>query len=501
MKFKLWLLTISFFTLSLQAWAGHEKVNGRLQGGSFVTGGSISLADTKYPAMLPSPSFPFREAVSKTTLKLGVNHYSTAYLAAYNITVRVQLNYKTYLGGNTFMPNTNMINLTVAYDPSTSTATFPDLAAYVVTGGYSVKATVIGIYDNIASTFITTAPANLYLETEIDAERYYNLDYVTTPYLSIAAATPIDDTYVSASDEIEVIWKTIPGAEEYDLEWVWVSSDINSAYKYEIDFKNNSTRIRTSDHHYRISNIFEKGTVFFRVRGVGRYDVNNNRKFEADYFTPWTWADYTSFPMTSLPTFVGGVIGTPMVTVPKYMSVDGTVLNPHESLKDWQYNATYAEEGKKKEVISYFDGSLRNRQTVTRNNSDNNSLVTETYYDYNGRGVIQSLPVPVSNSTIKFYEYSGAFGWAFNFVDGASGFPFDKSFYDLDPISGGTCPLPPVGMDKTTGTSNYYSVSNTDQSLQQAYVPDAEKFPFVQTEFTPDKTGRIRRQSNAGADL
>ncbi|MCH2233786.1 MAG: hypothetical protein MK078_05990, partial [Crocinitomicaceae bacterium] len=51
-----------------------------------------------------------------------------------------------------------------------------------------------------------------------------------------------------------------------------------------------------------------------------------------------------------------------------------------------------------------------------------------------------------------------------------------------------------------SGASNYYSAVPTAEGNWQDYVPDAHDFPYVQTEYTPDNTGRIRRQSGVGAD-
>lgn len=54
-------------------------------------------------------------------------------------------------------------------------------------------------------------------------------------------------------------------------------------------------------------------------------------------------------------------------------------------------------------------------------------------------------------------------------------------------------------MDPNSGSSNYYSpqaATGTHQDL----VPDAFGYPFTQTEYEPDNTGRIRRQSGVGQD-
>ncbi len=41
----------------------------------------------------------------------------------------------------------------------------------------------------------------------------------------------------------------------------------------------------------------------------------------------------------------------------------------HERKLNWQATTTFAEEEKRKSVVQYYDGSLRSRQTVTKDNS------------------------------------------------------------------------------------------------------------------------------------
>ena len=54
-------------------------------------------------------------------------------------------------------------------------------------------------------------------------------------------------------------------------------------------------------------------------------------------------------------------------------------------------------------------------------------------------------------------------------------------------------------MNENSGAARYYSPSNPDQEDQQAYLPDANGYVFTQTEYMPDNTGRIKRQSGVGA--
>jgi RHS repeat-associated protein len=340
-------------------------------------------------------------------------------------------------------------------------------------------------------------PNYMYLEAGFSAERYYELNDSQVPlafhnYISYDASGVATVSYnqgttaTGSADEIEISWNYVDGAEYYDLEWTWVdnynptslsSSPLGqgAVALTELDFQHNSTRIRTGNQSYRIPQIFAKGYLVYRVRGVGRWFSDVNK----DKYGVWSGN-------TSQKDVVSDWVALPNVNVI-------TIDLEHEGLKNWQYDATYAEGGKKKEVSQYFDGSLRPRQIVTRLNSDNHSVVGETVYDNEGRGVIQILPVPQTNPGIKYYDHLN---------QNASNVPYSYLDFDLEDVSTSTC-VPALAGELSTvsGASQYYSpgghVGETDW---QQYVPDAKGYPFTQVEYTPDNTGRILNQSGVGID-
>jgi len=74
---------------------------------------------------------------------------------------------------------------------------------------------------------------------------------------------------------------------------------------------------------------------------------------------------------------------------------------------------------------------------------------------------------------------------------------------DFD-MNGSVCPplTPPAApMGTTSGASQYYSDQNLRLSPFRDLIPDAEKYPFSQVEFTPDNTGRVRRQGSVGSEF
>jgi len=501
--------------------ASHETGTSRLISPNIILNNTLYIQDNKFPSILGATtisSWGFYDKSFSNKVILGIDRYKIT--AIDNFVATVTLEIKSYLPlalGGGFTTTTKV--LTISYEgkndhQSTTSHASNDQQIYTFTNGYAVQTKITGISVSVNGGAITTnMPNNVYLELQTDAERYYTLRTDISPLNS----ADFSINYIPASDEFEVSWAKINGAEEYDLEWIWLDAyRDNTIYGKIIDFKNNSTRIRTSQQSYRISNIFEKGQLFFRIRGVGKSSLTLNG-FDKTSYSPWTWQDYTSIPLTAIfplvynnvssQTGIGSSDNLFYLDIDGFRAYNGSVPPIHESNKNWQYKATYAEEGKKKEVISYFDGTLRNRQSVTKTNSDNNAIVGETYYDYNGRAAVQALPVPVADATIKFYQYSvipttgGTAKLGFNFEDATKN-PYSKVFFDKDNASASAtiCNVEPAGLNNGYGSANYYSPLGTNffTQLSQGYVPDAEHFPISQTEFTNDNTGRIAKQSGVG---
>ncbi len=513
------VLFIAGFVNSIKA--THEIGTTRLSGPAAAVSSVLFIQDNKYDDIAAMPAmntWGFYDKSFRNKLTLGVNRYSTVALADYVATVTLQVTSTApqALGGAvTVLTKT----LSISYEGKNdhqSSSPHPSIDQDVCTfnDGYRVVVKMMSIAVTSSDPALngSVLPANAYLESEVDADRYYPLRVNVAPY-----ATNKDVTifYLPASDEFEISWKRIHGAEEYDLEWLWLDGAKNSYWTNnpQIDFRNNSTRVRTSQQSYRVSNIFEKGQLCVRLRGVGRTSSIPNA-WDKLCYTPWSWQDKTTLLSTGLPagdTYTSTPAPTTGTDFLFYVTIDGLTaiqlsasggsqIPPvHEATKNWQYQATYAEEGKKKEVISYFDGSLRGRQMVTRINSDNNAIVGESYYDYNGRAVVQALPVPVEDATIKFYQYNVSGQLGFNFDD-VTHKPYTKKFFDEESAIGSstTCVASANGLDPAYGSSKYYSGNNLNQPFAQGYVPDAEKLPISQTVFTNDNTGRISAQGGVG---
>src|SRR6185312_4766135 len=113
---------------------------------------------------------------------------------------------------------------------------------------------------------------------------------------------------------------------------------------------------------------------------------------------------------------------------------------------NWQASTSFAEEGKRKSVVQYFDGSLRSRQTVTKDNTTDTTIVAETLYDQQGRPEIQVLPAPTLSRIINYTPL-------LNTREDINGAEYDKSVYDGLASASDYCSGVIPGMSTASGSS------------------------------------------------
>ena len=287
---------------------------------------------------------------------------------------------------------------------------------------------------------------------------------------------------------IEICWDIIDGALEYDLEWVHTEGyEVSNASLFS--FNENAARVRLSDNCYTMPIVYEEGYLSFRIRGRGIKRSISPKLMDGE----WSW----SWPS-----------GTPVPPNRKYENIFPPlwastyhIASPHENDNlNWQSVTSYAENGKRKDVVSYMDGTMRTRQTVTAVNSDKNALVAETFLDFEGRPAVQSLPVPVWNDMrLKFRR---SFNQNTPTVGGGLPKPYSKKDFGYDPANCGQDAVSP--MNNVSGSAYYYSsqfyndLTPEEKESHLATIPHSFGYPFVHTEYTADNTGRISRQGGAG---
>ncbi len=381
--------------------------------------------------------------------------------------------------------------LVISYD-SDSLTPYQDIQVKKYPGYHKILVEITGIYD-VTSNPASLPPSPLSLDTltiknfGIEAS-VRNQVYFLSNYGSGATLTSVNKTTPVVNDFLEIIWSPTGtnSPSSYELEWTYVDDygidtiTVDSATELQkttsdlrYDFKHNCTRVWTKTNSYKIPLIYQRGYVVYRVRMV-RPD---STLYKVPVYGQWT--------VTSDTGTVASLSGT------HYYEIINAHLNDSTN---WQYTVSFAEEGKYKHVMSYYDGLLKNRQTITRFNSDPEELiVTENVLDHEGKPVIKILPTPVSSESFT-YQHNVS-------LNSVTALPYKAA--DFDTIRTETCPgedtLSPLHSNALANI--YYSSGNPDQSGLQKFVPDAGGYPLVQTVYAPGYKDRIEKQGGAGTAL
>jgi RHS repeat-associated protein len=415
-----------------------------------------------------------------------INESSATYFAtSFTATINFNIEFTDFNGTIT---NTTNNTLTVNYD-NTPGAKYKILDYKTYKNFKKVKITY-----NVPITF-SQAPAgwNPLLVLEVNNEMrttvYNNLSTVAADLVPILNPLP----FLPTPDVLKVSWKFAPQAHENltQLEWAFVEDEMISFYGGDFNaiFQNNSTRIdleysdrskKIADNNNYVYNIPALlplgGKLYYRMRAVQR-KANGTLIAGA-----WSIISTSTTPPT-------GIASIPA----------------HEPNLNWQSSTSFAEGGKSKTVIQYFDGSLRGRQIVTKDNTTGNTVVGETIYDMQGRPNIQILPTPTNDQEIKYFRNFNKFGSQQIIAN------TDGTFYNDDPakyfdltITAAKCQGADT-LDRAFGNAKYYSSNNPwltgpSAEAKSKYIPDAQGYAYTETRFMDDATERVEVQGGVGKD-
>lgn len=404
--------------------------------------------------------------------------------------------------------------LTLSYDPDSIFA-YQDMHVLSYYGYQKLEVEIIDVYDwtcvfqsgpcTTPPSILTATPPQIATNWKIEVnvvDQKYDLevsgvsgweDAMQGSVLTVANTPP------APGDNMLTIHWEIENAIDYpdpamcELEWIYVD-DYKLQFEYNkpeysgnpqlsawskrelgFDFSKNATRIITNKFEYQIPLIYKRGYLIYRVRLI--------RPDDADY-------RYNIYNAWSIPNNKGNIAG--LTEGNNYY----TIGSGDEHLADefnWNYQASYAEDGKSKSLLTYYDGMLKNRQTVTKINTlPEVEVVSETYYNHEGKPSLQTLPIPVIQSGLQFID---------NFAY-PSGSSTEYTASNIDPIN----PTPLQALDAQSPAANYYSPDNTlynSGGLGWNYLrglPDAEGYPLIHTKYASED-GRVIAQGGAGTNL
>lgn len=472
----------------LNVMAGVEEYTTRIEGTAMGPGKVLEVRDLRYAEMLASPSlWAFNNVKVEGLVELGTDYYLLQQSnTSYAFDVRLKISYQTWSGTAFVSAAPIFTTVHLRYNGAGTTA-YDDKSIVRVPGAHHMVVEIQGIKESgfpfmhILSD--AALPDMFYADVRIRAERQHKMSLATGP--SFIGKRPINLDAGSEPEELEIYWDYFAGAEEYQLEYTWVS-DYNgktvgtgsgttndSLTKSQIifskrDFELNCTRVVTSNQYYRVPLTYERGYLLYRLRAVS-HGTSTSGYYDKRVYSLWS-------------TDALGALNT----VNDYVNHRYRIESGHERDKNWQAKATFAEQGKRKDVVGYYDGTLRNRQNVTRINSDQNAIAGETVYDHVGRAAVNFLPVPTGDDAIKFYS-------AFNLA--SSGDVYDHTHFDQD---AGSCSADVSEAQTSAGAEKYYSNINGMTHSHRDFIAQSLGYPFTVTQYEPDNTGRIRQQSGVG---
>src|SRR5215203_2839628 len=368
------LILLLSFCCSL-AWAKNDPpYTSSLKGDSIKVGKVVSVADSVFYNSALKPTILRTNSVNNV-LSFRINEYSGLVLPD---SFRVELKTRIYYTNNNNLRDSIKEKIfTIDYNKFRS---YKARDIYFLQNAYRIDVKII-------SVTITYAATNKVLPLlELENKLLVNRDYVMNPVsgnqmnCSANAIRQIkaDISTIPVYGELKIYWTPNQVADKYDVEWTFIDKSALDAGRYNKDgvlnanliFKNNATRVTTTADICMIPMLYDgQGTLFYRIRGVQE--------------------DPSGELITTLWSSDLGALG-------KYD------FTGHETYLNWQATTSFAEEAKRKSVVQYFDGSLRARQTVTRDNTTQTTIVAETFYDKQGRPAIQVLPAPTLSKLIGF---------------------------------------------------------------------------------------------------
>ena len=454
--------------------AGNVVTNARIEEPAF-SGSGLGVRYDKY-ASLPGQ----QPNSTKGIIEVGIDELKKIYhLQEFTSVVTITYDYDNLTLSNSGIQNQVFV---VNFDPVQK---YKPQSFYLLQNAASISIHSISVitYKNYGTVgqSVVSDPGDLYVEATIDADE--------TPAFNFSAPLPISAnmgyniiSVASQAREMEVFWEYILGAEQYEMEYIHVDnydasslSSSKSPGSIDYDFLHDATRIVTSNQYYRIPLVFERGYILFRVRGIGRSSTNNNIRLEG------TWSN-AGFEISDVGTFSGNFPN----------QIYGATAHEFDNI-EWECIETFAEGGKSGIAINYEDALSKSRQSVAKLNTENKTMAQSTLYDWYGRPAISVLPTPIDESYLGYKQ---------NLNRTASGTQFDKIVFDNSANFQTPDPCNPNGLQmssvQSSGAAKYYSINNPDKEAQQAMVPDADGYPYVQIEYYPDQEGRIKRQSTPG---
>lgn len=246
----------------------------------------------------------------------------------------------------------------------------------------------------------------------------------------------------------------------------------------EIDWSRALT-FETSGSHRSATLTLAEGTGYYawRVRPIGS-------KYQGGIANAKNWGQWSHGAMNPTLGTLGPVNLKTGSLVPKDIKgADLAVFYFKDSDENLNhiYSRTFTEGNRTSESITYATDLNQVKQTQTYLPSKKTTIITQQMYDYSGRPVMATLPVPVQNRSLKGYYES--------LVKTQGTNPADRKLYRPGHFDTDANYRNPTKIDQSVGNPfNYYT--------GKKQIPDAEGYAFTRTLFSSD--GKVKEQSGVG---
>ncbi len=300
---------------------------------------------------------------------------------------------------------------------------------------------------------------HVWIETEynvgVSSHTITGITKFLTAMSTTSATNPVEFTWYSSCDNIPQyefqllrLYNSTEGLAETDVQ---TTVDWSKAMSVFVDGSKTSLKLQVNE-----------GTGFYtwRIRPIGNY-------YEGAEANSLNWGEWSNSLADG-----AGINYTSGIAPDAYTFF----FNQPEADKNWIYNRVFTEDTRISENMSYADGLGKIFQTQHKMQSDDKTLISQTVYDFSGRGALQSIAAPVSNSSMAYKT---------NYLT------HNGNLYDADNFDTETNATNPDAVDGGDLT-NYYSDSNTDLT-----IPNAENYPFSQSVIDP--LNRVKESGSAGS--
>lgn len=483
---------------------------------------------------------------ANTTISLHINPYA---VYSYSFDVTLEGYYKRTSPTGPGLRDSTGFKLQVNYNPATG-STYKQRDAVTVTSSvYTLvvaKVTVNGI------SIADTADQRFTVELHTEADEVY------TPVLS---ETPVFNTTREDATAENILWDWPPvkWAEYYELEYVHVDDYKADGTRRErgslsFNFREDGVRLRMYADEYEMPLVFEQGYVVARIRAVGFkgtglnipvysnwslneagtvpaggssvFEITPVRAHEADRLN---WQYVSTFNESGMRSeSVAYADATNRVRQQVAASPEDNKLLVSETLYDNQGRPavtvlpvpTKPTASRLTNAPSYNIGGTAGISpgTITLPAGTANQLLggaaglgginfsntLQTGFNTihgispsilnNLQNHINGFDIPQFIDLFAYTSESARLGYVPKFNVTAEGNNIQRNDFDTDRA----CDSSAMVLGTQSGAARYYSSENPEQARWQAYVPDAEGYPYTQLKYRNDGTGNAGEASLPG---